>query len=121
MKLKPCVFAAVLLLLVSGRAEAADFAVIGQIPVILNMVILAGAIACLAVTIKLFALVKGGSLAKGWQLWVASFFALAFGQIFILAEKLDVFAVGFDLSGILYLATVVLWFMGLLQTRKVLG
>jgi len=92
-----------------------------QIPVILNIIILAGALACLAVAIKLFTLVKGGALAKGWQLWVVSFFTLIFGQIIVLAEKLDVFALGFDVAGLLYLATVALWFMGLLQTRKVLS
>lgn len=110
-----------MLSLFASHAGAADFSAIGRIPVILNVVILGGALACLAVAIKLFALVKGGALAKGWQLWVLSFFTLIFGQIFILAEKLDVFVVGFDVAGLLYLATVILWFMGLLQTRKVLG
>ena len=121
MKLKSLIFLAILLMSVAGNAHAANFSGIVQIPVILNIVILAGSLACLAVTIKLFTLVKGGALAKGWQLWVVSFFTLAFGQIFVLAEKLDVFVVGFDVAGLLYLATVVLWFMGLLQTRKVLG
>lgn len=106
---------------ISGNAYAADFAAIGRIPVIVNVVILAGALACLAVAFRLFTLVKGGALAKGWQMWVISFLVLALGQVFVLAEKLEVFAIGFDIAGILYLAAVALWFMGLLQTRKVLG
>jgi hypothetical protein len=110
-----------MLSLFSGRADAADFSGISQIPVILNMVILGGALACLAVAIKLFNLVKGGALAKGWQLWIVSFFTLVFGQIIVLAEKLDVFAISFDMASVLYLATVALWFAGLMQTRKVLG
>ena len=121
MKYKRLILVTVMLSLFAGQADAADFSAIGQIPVILNIVILGGALACLAVAIKLFSLVKGGALAKGWQLWVLSFFTLIFGQIFILAEKLDVFVIGFDVAGLLYLATVLLWFMGLLQTRKVLG
>jgi len=121
MKQKTLIIMTAILSVISGNAYAADFAAIGRIPVILNVVILAGAVACLAVAIKLFTLVKGGALAKGWQLWVVSFLALVFGQIFVLAEKLDVFAVGFDIAGILYLATVALWFIGLIQTRKVLG
>ena len=120
MKHKPLIWT-VMLLSFSGQAMAADFSGISQIPVILNIIILAGALACLAVAIKLFTLVKGGALAKGWQLWVVSFFTLIFGQIIVLAEKLDVFALGFDVAGLLYLATVALWFMGLLQTRKVLS
>ena len=121
MMLKRFLMTTAMLSLISGNAYAADFSGIGQIPVILNIVILGGAMACLAVAIKLFTLVKGGALAKGWQLWVVSFFTLIFGQIFVLAEKLDVFVISFDVAGILYLATVVLWLMGLLQTRKVLG
>lgn len=121
MKLKTLILAAAMLWLLSGTASAADFASLGSVPVMVNVVILIGAIACLAVAIKLFTLVKGGALAKGWQLWVVSFLTLAFGQVIVLAEKLAVFAVSIDIAGILYLATVVLWFMGLMQTRKVLG
>ena len=121
MKYKLLIMTAGMLAILSGSANAANIAVITQVPVILNIVILAGAVACLAVAIKLFNLVRGGALAKGWQLWIISFFALAFGQILILAEKLEVFAIGFDVAGLLYLVTVVLWFIGLLQTRKVMG
>jgi hypothetical protein len=104
----------------SDRATASDFSAIGKLPVILNIFILFGAFACLAIAIRLFALVKGGALARGWQLWVVSFITLTAGQIFIVAEKLDFFILGFDMPGLLYLTTVILWFAGLLQTRKVL-
>jgi hypothetical protein len=93
----------------------------GHFPVLLNGIILITAIASLLVAVRLLSLVKGGALAKGWQLWVISFFTLAFAQLIVLAEKLDLFALSFDIAGIFYLATVVLWFMGLLQTRRVLG
>ena len=121
MKQRSLILTTLMLSIISGNAYAADFAAIGKIPVLFNVVILAGALACLAAAIKLFTLVKGGALAKGWQLWVVSFVALICAQIFVLAEKLDVFAVGFDIPGLMYLATVTLWFIGLLQTRKVLG
>jgi len=121
MKQKQQIVAVLILSLFSGKAHAAGMAEIFRVPVILNIVILAGALACLAVAIRLFNLVKGGMLARGWQLWIVSFFTLVFGQVFVLAEKLDIFAVAFDVGGLLYLATVVLWFVGLLQTRRVLG
>jgi len=105
----------------SGSAQAADMSQLGGIPVLLNLVILAGACACLAIAIRLFTLVKGGALARGWQMFVISFIMLVVAQIFILAEKLDFFALTFDIAGVFYLLTVILWFVGLLQTRKVLG
>ena len=88
--------------------------------VIVNVVILVAALACLLLAMKLSSLVRGGALARGWQLWVFSFLALAVGQLLILAEKFDVFVIGFDLAAVLYLVTVALWLAGLVQTRKVL-
>ncbi len=107
--------------LVGNHVLAANFAQITQVPVLINAVILIGAIACLVFAIQLFNLVKGGALAKGWQQFVISFITLAAGQLLILAEKFDVFVLTFDAAGLLYLATVVLWLVGLMQTRKVLG
>jgi Flp pilus assembly pilin Flp len=121
MKYKTVALTAVLLPLLSKNAMAATAADFGRIPVLINVVILAGAIASLAVAIRLLSLVRGGALAKGWQLWVISFFSLAFAQVVVLAEKLHFIALSFDISGVFYLVTVVLWFMGLVQTRRVLG
>ena len=104
-----------------GRAEAADFTQITKVPVLINAIILLGALACLIIAIRLFSLVKGGALARGWQMFVVSFVTLVAGQIFILAEKFGLFALAFDVAGILYLATVILWMVGLMQTRRVLG
>ncbi|MCK5124973.1 MAG: hypothetical protein KAR42_01850 [candidate division Zixibacteria bacterium] len=107
--------------LFSGQASAADFSKISQVSVILNLVIFIGAIACLAIALKLFKAVKGGALAKGCQLWVVSFIVLATGQVFTLADKFEIFALNFDIAAVLYSGTVILWFAGLVQTRKVLG
>lgn len=104
-----------------GQAAADTGQLIAKIPVALNFIILAGAIACLAISTKLFVLVKGGALARGWQFLVISFATLAMGQIVVLSEKFNLFVLSFDVAGIFYAITVVLWFIGLLQTRKVLG
>lgn len=121
MKYKTIALTAVLLPLLSNNAMAATAANFGQIPVLINIVILAGAIASLAVALRLLSLVRGGALAKGWHLWVISFVSLALGQILVLADKLNFFALSFDVAGVFHLLTVVLWFMGLVQTRRVLG
>lgn len=121
MKYKTIALAAVLLPLLSNNAMAATGADFGQIPVLINIVILAGAIASLTVALRLLSLVRGGALAKGWQMWLISFFSLALAQIVVLAEQLHFIAISFDVAGVFYLVTVVLWFMGLLRTRRVLG
>lgn len=103
-----------------GTAFAGTGLRTGGIPVALNLFIMAGAVACLVIAVRLFMLVKGGALARGWQLLVVSFVTLTGAQFIILADSLGIFAIPFDVAGVLYLATVVLWFFGLVQTRKVL-
>lgn len=120
MKSRLLICASALVLCASERAMAADLATIATIPVILNLVILAGAAACLSVAIKLYTLVRGGALARAWQTFIISFATLAVGQLFVLAREIKWFAPSFDLSALLYLVTVALWFWGLVQTRKVL-
>jgi len=120
MKKRVIGFAAAMLSLMHAPSYAAEFSRIVQPQVIVNVVILFAALACLMLAMKLSSLVRGGALARGWQLWVISFLALALGQLIILAEKLDVFVIGFDFAAVLYLVTVSLWFAGLMQTRKVL-
>ena len=110
-----------LLMVIAGDASAADFSVLGTIPGMFTMLILLCALASLAVAIKLFSLVKGGALAKGYQLWVISFITLAVSQILILLEKMGIFALTFDVATVLFAGTVILWLIGLMQARKVLG
>ena len=106
--------------LLADRAAASSLSGGGGISLALNIVILTGAVACLVIAIRLFILVRGGALARGWQMLAASFATLALGQVLVLMEKLGVFKPPFDIAGLLYLATVALWFVGLSQTRKVL-
>jgi len=104
----------------SDRALAAPGGTGGGMAVIFNLLVFLGAMACLVISLRVFVLVKGGALARGWQMLIVSFVTLAAGQVFILAEKIGLFSLGFDIPGLLYLATVALWFAGLMQTRKVL-
>jgi len=119
--IKRALIITVLAVLAAGPVWADSSGLTSRIPVALNFIILAGAIACLAIAIRLFVLVKGGALAKGWQFLVISFATLAMGQIIVLAEKFNLFALSFDLATVFYAITIILWFVGLMQTRKVLG
>ncbi|MEE9441208.1 MAG: hypothetical protein V3V99_00880 [candidate division Zixibacteria bacterium] len=121
MKYKPGLGILPLTMIMAESAFAADFNVLGSIPAIINIVILIGALACLSVAIKLFGLVKGGALAKGCQMWIISFITLTAGQVLILAQELKLFTLTFDIAGILYVGTVILWLIGLMHARRVLG
>lgn len=121
--MKTKILMATLLLIATfpGGAQAADFTQISNISVIFDIVVFLASLGCLTITIKLGALVKGGALAKGCQIWIISFVTLAVGQFFVLAEKFVIFNVGFDIAGLMVVVTVILWFIGLMQTRRVLG
>lgn len=121
MKTKIVVATMALIAVFSGSAQAADFTQIGNLSVIFSIIVFLASLACLTMAIKLGSLVKGGALAKGCQVWIISFVTLAIGQFFVLAEKFAIFAIGFDIAGLLVVITVILWFVGLMQTRRVLG
>lgn len=121
MKTKIFLVTILLIAALPAGAWAADFSQIKNVSVVFSLVVFLASVACLTISIRLGALVKGGALAKGCQVWIISFVTLTIGQFFVLAEKFAIFAVGFDIAGLMIMTTVILWFVGLMQTRRVLG
>ncbi len=112
---------AVCIVALSGRAEAANLAVITSPPTILNTLILLLACAAVAVCIRIMAAVKGGYLSKAWQVFVIGFVVLAISQIASLLQTFEVVA----LPGWVTPALMVLWagifFYGVFETKRILG
>ncbi|HSG99626.1 MAG TPA: hypothetical protein VLB27_06225, partial [candidate division Zixibacteria bacterium] len=82
-----------LTLLQAGGAAAAtpDFGVLLTIPALVDQAILLVAIVSIAIALRVYALVKGGLLAKSWQLFVVGLLCLAIAQVFGLAGALGYF------------------------------
>jgi hypothetical protein len=76
---------------------------------------------CLAGSLKIMSLVRGGLLSKGWQFFAASFGLLALVQLLALLQRLQVFDLpSFLLPACLVLMSVV-FLGGIMQTKRTLG
>lgn len=64
-----------------SETQAANLGLITYPPNALNLLVLIMAIVGVIWGIKILSLVRGGSMAKGWQLFVAGFFVLVLGQL----------------------------------------
>jgi hypothetical protein len=114
------ILAALVPLLVGGRAEAANIAVIATPPGFLALVIFAGACACIALAIKIQSVIKGGLLSKGWMFFVVGFAVLALTQVASLLRSMDVLMFPEWVVPTLFVLMAALFFYGVLSTKRVL-
>ncbi|HUV31187.1 MAG TPA: hypothetical protein VMY05_08885 [Acidobacteriota bacterium] len=120
--MKSRIIVALALTLVSfGSAEAANVAVIASPPGLLSVVVLVFACACVVVGLQVRSIVRGGMLARSWQLLVTGFALLALVQLVRLLHDMEVLALPvWVVPGLLLLMTGV-FFYGLFAARQTLG
>ena len=107
----------------NGTAAAAtpNFGVLLTIPALVDQAILLVAIISIAVALRVHSLVKGGLLAKSWQLFVVGMLCLAIGQIFGLAGALGYFTPPEALRPSILLCMAALWMIGAMKARSALS
>jgi hypothetical protein len=110
-----------LVLATASRSEAANIAVITAPPNLLQVVILAAAVACLMASVKVLILVRGGQLAKAVQLFVAAFALLTMCQLLVLFGTIEVLSVPSFVPPLMLSGMAALFLYGLMQIRRVLG
>ncbi|MEW5993150.1 MAG: hypothetical protein AB1744_01980 [Candidatus Zixiibacteriota bacterium] len=111
----------VVFLLAAARAEAANFAVITSPPTFLSLFILCFAVACVAGTAKVHALVRGGELSRSWQLFMAGFAVLALCQAAVLANAFELVAIPSFVVPAGLVVMAVLFLYGIVEARRVLS
>ncbi|MDX9857361.1 MAG: hypothetical protein RBT76_06205 [candidate division Zixibacteria bacterium] len=77
-------------LIASGRADAANLAVIANPPTLLSGAVFLVAIGCLVLCIQVLGTVRGGLLSKSWQIFLIGFGLLALSQILWLLQTIEV-------------------------------
>lgn len=112
-----------LTLLQAGTAAAAtpDFAVLLTIPALVDQAILLVAIVSIVIALRVYTLVKGGLLAKSWQLFVVGMLCLAISQLFGLAGALGYLTPPEALRPGILLCMAALWMVGAVKARSALG
>ena len=105
----------------TANAATPDFAVLLTLPALVDQVLLLVALASIAVAFKVYSLVKGGLLAKSWQLFVVGMLCLAIAQIFELARMLGYFTPPDIFRPVILLCMAALWLFGAYKARKALS
>lgn len=100
---------------------AADVSLLLTVPAIVDQIVLIAAIVSLLVAFRVYTLVKGGLLAKSWQMFVVGLLCLAIAQLFALAEAAQYFTAPEWLRPMTFLCMAGLWLYGLLQARRALS
>jgi hypothetical protein len=105
----------------SGRAEAANLAVIVSPPALLNLIVLGLAVAAIVIGVPLLRVIKGGYLSRPWQLFIAGFGVLALAQFLGLIRVLEIAAVPLWITAALTAVWAGTFFYGVFETKKVLS
>lgn len=117
-----CIPAVVIALLAGAEsAHAANLTALVHPGGFLNLLLLAGAVACLIFAFQLTSLVRGGSLMRSWQLFLVGFLLLSLAQLFALLTELEIAAFPSWLNPLLLTLMAAAFLYGLMQTKRVLG
>ncbi len=88
---------------------------------ILDLALFVGAAFCLWWSARVMSLVKGGLMSKGWQMFSLGFGFLLLARLLAIGETIKLATLPNYIPAAVYLVMVVIWSLGLYQTRKVLG
>lgn len=110
-----------ILLAGTGEAHAANLAVIAQPPTILNLVVLIVSGVAAAVCFRIVSAVKGGQLAKAWQVFMIGFALLAASQVAMLLPTFEVAAVPIWLAPALMAVCLGLMAYGVFEVKRILA
>ena len=104
-------------MLMAGTGEGS----VSGVGLLFNGVILLVVLVCFLVALKVFAILRGGELASGWQFIAISFMVLCLGQVLELISTLELFSLNTAFVVAVRLAGVVLLMLGLTRIKRVLS
>lgn len=107
--------------LTPANANAVEMGALLTIPSLFNEITLLAAIIAFFGGLKVYGLVKGGLLAKCWQMFLYGFGALTLAQVLRLLNTLGLVEIPEMLTSLLLGFMAVLWLLGIREARKALG
>lgn len=107
--------------LLASSAHAATFVLLVQTPNLLNLALLALAGACSVGSFQVLTLVRGGMLAKSWQLFLAGFVMLTLAQLLSLFNAVQIMALPSYVLPLMYSGMAGLFLYGIFETRRTLS
>jgi len=86
-----------------------------------NLALLLAVVICLAGSIKIMSLVKGGLMSKSWQMFTLGLVFLIIARILIVFDSIRIFASPELVVTALYLLMTITWLVGIYQTKRILA
>ena len=90
-------------------------------PLLLTIVVLASAIACVVFCAQVLTLVRGGQLSRSWLVFTAGFGVLALSQVIVILTGFGIIPASRYLVPVLLILMSSLFAYGLYDTKRVLG
>ena len=90
-------------------------------PLLLTIVVLASAIACVVFCAQVLMLVRGGQLSRSWLVFTGGFALLALSQVVVILTGFGVLPASRYLMPVLLILMSSLFAYGLYDTKRVLG
>lgn len=105
----------------NAHAATPDFTLLLAIPALMDQALFLISLVAIAISFKVYSLVKGGLLAKSWQMFVVGLLCLAIAQLFELAHLVGLFVPPDALRPGILICMVGLWLYGAYAARNALG
>lgn len=116
-----CAAAFALVLGTPASVDALEIGLLLTAPALINEVLLIVSLVAVFVALKVYQLVKGGLLAKSWQLFFIGLLCLALTQIITFSGNAGFFDAPELAQPILLLVMGVLWLYGAMKAKQALG
>ena len=120
-KIKYILAAAATLILSAPAQAAVDTQQLISPAGLIDLALLLCVIICLFWAVKVISLVRGGLMAKGWQMFAAGFIVLLIARLLSIGESISLLQLPGYIFTALYLLMAFTWLLGLYRTKKVLG
>lgn len=88
---------------------------------IVNIAMLLGALIGLIWSLKVMTLVKGGLMSRSWQMFSLGFIFLLLARALAIGKSINAFSLPEIVPAVLYLLMVLMWLVGVYQSKKILG
>lgn len=121
MKRLPWILIGAVVLVGGESAHAASFIALMQPSSLLNLTVLGLAVACALGSFRVLSLVRGGMLAKSWQLFLAAFVVLGASQLMSIFNAIEMFSAPSFLVPMMYGCMAGLFLYGIFETRRTLS
>jgi hypothetical protein len=86
-----------------------------------HLALLVGGVLCLAFSLRIYLLLKGGELATGWQMFAASFLTFSLAELLSVSAAVEIMALQINTIRVLQVLALFLILLGVVKIKRSLS